>query len=111
MAAPSSVIEDLFRRADKNDDGCLSFDEFKEYLADGVLSEDEVCPCPVLVRRDAIACPKVRAQSRVSFLVPYSSKHYLRRLIRMAVEIWIQQKLPVRTIFLGGRGLIVNNSF
>ncbi|XP_057882010.1 N-terminal EF-hand calcium-binding protein 1 [Melospiza georgiana] len=32
----------ILRRADKNDDGKLSFDEFKAYFADGVLSEEEL---------------------------------------------------------------------
>ncbi|XP_069740406.1 N-terminal EF-hand calcium-binding protein 1-like isoform X2 [Narcine bancroftii] len=32
----------IFRRADKNDDGKLSFDEFKAYFADGVLRTDEL---------------------------------------------------------------------
>ncbi|XP_072371308.1 N-terminal EF-hand calcium-binding protein 1-like [Scyliorhinus torazame] len=36
------VFIDIFRRADKNDDGKLSFDEFKAYFADGVLSTDEL---------------------------------------------------------------------
>ncbi|XP_075271999.1 N-terminal EF-hand calcium-binding protein 1 isoform X3 [Opisthocomus hoazin] len=33
---------EILRRADKNDDGKLSFDEFKAYFADGVLSEEEL---------------------------------------------------------------------
>ncbi|XP_067856868.1 N-terminal EF-hand calcium-binding protein 1-like [Heptranchias perlo] len=36
------VFIDIFRRADKNDDGKLSFDEFKAYFADGILSTDEL---------------------------------------------------------------------
>ncbi|XP_063007864.1 N-terminal EF-hand calcium-binding protein 1 [Melospiza melodia melodia] len=32
----------ILRRADKNDDGKLSFDEFKAYFADGVLSGEEL---------------------------------------------------------------------
>uniref|UniRef100_A0A8D0HA29 N-terminal EF-hand calcium binding protein 3 n=1 Tax=Sphenodon punctatus TaxID=8508 RepID=A0A8D0HA29_SPHPU len=31
-----------FRRADKNDDGKLSFEEFKNYFADGILSSEEL---------------------------------------------------------------------
>jgi len=37
-----SLFIDIFRRADKNDDGCLSWDEFKAFFADGVLSRDEL---------------------------------------------------------------------
>ncbi|XP_078274928.1 N-terminal EF-hand calcium-binding protein 1-like [Rhinoraja longicauda] len=36
------VFIDIFRRADKNDDGKLSFDEFKAYFADGILSTEEL---------------------------------------------------------------------
>ncbi|XP_030068233.1 N-terminal EF-hand calcium-binding protein 3 isoform X1 [Microcaecilia unicolor] len=36
------IFHDIFRRADKNDDGKLSFDEFKNYFADGVLSTEEL---------------------------------------------------------------------
>ncbi|XP_074411395.1 N-terminal EF-hand calcium-binding protein 1 [Zonotrichia albicollis] len=36
------IFRDILRRADKNDDGKLSFDEFKAYFADGVLSEEEL---------------------------------------------------------------------
>ncbi|XP_010173773.1 N-terminal EF-hand calcium-binding protein 3-like, partial [Antrostomus carolinensis] len=32
----------IFRRADKNDDGKLSFEEFKNYFADGILSLEEL---------------------------------------------------------------------
>ncbi|KFP04725.1 N-terminal EF-hand calcium-binding protein 3, partial [Calypte anna] len=32
----------IFRRADKNDDGKLSFEEFKNYFADGILSSEEL---------------------------------------------------------------------
>ncbi|KGL72962.1 N-terminal EF-hand calcium-binding protein 3, partial [Tinamus guttatus] len=32
----------IFRRADKNDDGKLSFEEFKNYFSDGVLSSEEL---------------------------------------------------------------------
>ncbi|KAM7035877.1 LOW QUALITY PROTEIN: N-terminal EF-hand calcium-binding protein 1 [Passerculus sandwichensis] len=35
-------FRDILRRADKNDDGKLSFDEFKAYFADGVLSGEEL---------------------------------------------------------------------
>ncbi|XP_065147092.1 N-terminal EF-hand calcium-binding protein 1 [Paramisgurnus dabryanus] len=37
-----SIFLDILRRADKNDDGKLSFDEFKAYFSDGVLSGDEL---------------------------------------------------------------------
>ncbi|KAL2090580.1 hypothetical protein ACEWY4_012843 [Coilia grayii] len=37
-----SIFHDIFRRADKNDDGKLSFEEFKAYFADGILSTDEL---------------------------------------------------------------------
>ncbi|XP_048364452.1 N-terminal EF-hand calcium-binding protein 1 isoform X2 [Sphaerodactylus townsendi] len=37
-----SIFLDILRRADKNDDGKLSFDEFKAYFADGVLSREEL---------------------------------------------------------------------
>uniref|UniRef100_A0A8C1RG76 N-terminal EF-hand calcium binding protein 1 n=1 Tax=Cyprinus carpio TaxID=7962 RepID=A0A8C1RG76_CYPCA len=37
-----SIFLDILRRADKNDDGKLSFDEFKAYFSDGVLSADEL---------------------------------------------------------------------
>uniref|UniRef100_A0A8C6S5C9 N-terminal EF-hand calcium binding protein 1 n=1 Tax=Neogobius melanostomus TaxID=47308 RepID=A0A8C6S5C9_9GOBI len=33
-----SIFIDILRRADKNDDGKLSFDEFKAYFSDGVLT-------------------------------------------------------------------------
>ncbi|XP_061745424.1 N-terminal EF-hand calcium-binding protein 1 [Nerophis ophidion] len=33
-----SILHDIFRRADKNDDGKLSFKEFNAYFADGVLT-------------------------------------------------------------------------
>ncbi|XP_016054442.1 PREDICTED: N-terminal EF-hand calcium-binding protein 1 [Miniopterus natalensis] len=33
----------ILRRADKNDDGKLSFEEFRAYFADGVLSGEELC--------------------------------------------------------------------
>ncbi|NWU90966.1 NECA1 protein, partial [Upupa epops] len=32
----------IFRRADKNDDGKLSFEEFKNYFSDGILSSEEL---------------------------------------------------------------------
>ncbi|KAM7150757.1 N-terminal EF-hand calcium-binding protein 3 [Macrochelys suwanniensis] len=37
-----SLFHDVFRRADKNDDGKLSFEEFKNYFADGILSSEEL---------------------------------------------------------------------
>ncbi|XP_067089340.1 N-terminal EF-hand calcium-binding protein 1 isoform X3 [Osmerus mordax] len=36
------IFHDIFRRADKNDDGKLSFDEFNAYFADGVLTTEEL---------------------------------------------------------------------
>ncbi|XP_062060026.1 N-terminal EF-hand calcium-binding protein 3 isoform X2 [Lepus europaeus] len=38
---PAFVLQ-VFRRADKNDDGKLSFEEFQNYFADGVLSAGEL---------------------------------------------------------------------
>ncbi|XP_043544515.1 N-terminal EF-hand calcium-binding protein 1-like [Chiloscyllium plagiosum] len=37
-----SIFRDILRRADKNDDGKLSFDEFKAYFTDGVLNSEEM---------------------------------------------------------------------
>lgn len=37
-----SIFLDILRRADKNDDGKLSFDEFKAYFSDGILSAEEL---------------------------------------------------------------------
>ncbi|XP_041112443.1 N-terminal EF-hand calcium-binding protein 1-like [Polyodon spathula] len=37
-----SILHDIFRRADKNDDGKLSFEEFKTYFSDGILSLEEL---------------------------------------------------------------------
>ncbi|XP_013861289.1 N-terminal EF-hand calcium-binding protein 1 [Austrofundulus limnaeus] len=37
-----SIFIDILRRADKNDDGKLSFDEFKSYFSDGVLTAEEL---------------------------------------------------------------------
>ncbi|KAF6323536.1 N-terminal EF-hand calcium binding protein 1 [Rhinolophus ferrumequinum] len=37
-----SIFLDILRRADKNDDGKLSFEEFKAYFADGLLSGEEL---------------------------------------------------------------------
>ncbi|XP_051879362.1 N-terminal EF-hand calcium-binding protein 1 [Pristis pectinata] len=37
-----SIFLDILRRADKNDDGKLSFDEFKAYFTDGVLNTEEM---------------------------------------------------------------------
>nr|XP_020025854.1 N-terminal EF-hand calcium-binding protein 3 [Castor canadensis] len=40
--AGHALFQDVFRRADKNDDGKLSFEEFQSYFADGVLSPGEL---------------------------------------------------------------------
>ncbi|XP_075693677.1 N-terminal EF-hand calcium-binding protein 2 isoform X1 [Rhinoderma darwinii] len=37
-----SVILDIFRRADKNDDGKLSLEEFQTFFSDGTLNEEEL---------------------------------------------------------------------
>ncbi|XP_068118787.1 N-terminal EF-hand calcium-binding protein 3 isoform X2 [Hyperolius riggenbachi] len=37
-----SIFRDIFRRADKNDDGKLSFEEFQTYFSDGVLNQEEL---------------------------------------------------------------------
>ncbi|KAM5138873.1 N-terminal EF-hand calcium-binding protein 2 [Mantella aurantiaca] len=37
-----SVILDIFRRADKNDDGKLSLEEFQAFFSDGTLNEEEL---------------------------------------------------------------------
>ncbi|XP_075997394.1 N-terminal EF-hand calcium-binding protein 1 [Genypterus blacodes] len=37
-----SIFHDIFRRADKNDDGKLSFEEFNTYFADGILTTEEL---------------------------------------------------------------------
>ncbi|XP_062917552.1 N-terminal EF-hand calcium-binding protein 1 isoform X2 [Mobula hypostoma] len=36
------IFLDILRRADKNDDGKLSFDEFKAYFTDGILTTEEM---------------------------------------------------------------------
>ncbi|XP_077430443.1 N-terminal EF-hand calcium-binding protein 1-like isoform X2 [Vanacampus margaritifer] len=36
------ILHDIFRRADKNDDGKLSFEEFNAYFADGVLTTEQL---------------------------------------------------------------------
>ncbi|KAG8513131.1 N-terminal EF-hand calcium-binding protein 2 [Galemys pyrenaicus] len=38
----TAVILDIFRRADKNDDGQLTLEEFQLFFADGVLNEQEL---------------------------------------------------------------------
>uniref|UniRef100_A0A3Q3JA95 EF-hand domain-containing protein n=1 Tax=Monopterus albus TaxID=43700 RepID=A0A3Q3JA95_MONAL len=35
-------LKQIFRRADKNDDGKLSFEEFNAYFADGILTTEEL---------------------------------------------------------------------
>ncbi|XP_063515210.1 N-terminal EF-hand calcium-binding protein 3 isoform X6 [Pongo pygmaeus] len=40
--AGHTLFQDVFHRADKNDDGKLSFEEFQNYFADGVLSPGEL---------------------------------------------------------------------
>ncbi|XP_066480496.1 N-terminal EF-hand calcium-binding protein 1 [Tiliqua scincoides] len=42
MTKGLSIFLDILRRADKNNDGKLSFDEFKAYFADGILSRKEL---------------------------------------------------------------------
>ncbi|XP_069477439.1 N-terminal EF-hand calcium-binding protein 1 isoform X2 [Ambystoma mexicanum] len=42
MTKGMSIFLDILRRADKNDDGKLSFDEFRAYFADGILSGEEL---------------------------------------------------------------------
>ncbi|ETE65736.1 N-terminal EF-hand calcium-binding protein 1, partial [Ophiophagus hannah] len=42
MSKGLSIFLDILRRADKNDDGKLSFDEFKAYFEDGILSIEEL---------------------------------------------------------------------
>ncbi|XP_060631564.2 N-terminal EF-hand calcium-binding protein 1 isoform X2 [Anolis sagrei] len=42
MTKGLSIFQDILRRADKNDDGKLSFDEFKAYFADGILHREEL---------------------------------------------------------------------
>ncbi|XP_074867756.1 N-terminal EF-hand calcium-binding protein 3 isoform X2 [Carettochelys insculpta] len=41
-APGGALLHDVFRRANKNDDGKLSFEEFKNYFADGILSSEEL---------------------------------------------------------------------
>ncbi|XP_061590991.1 N-terminal EF-hand calcium-binding protein 1-like [Cololabis saira] len=37
-----ALFHDIFRRADKNDDGKLSLEEFQSYFTDGVLTEEQM---------------------------------------------------------------------
>lgn len=37
-----TIFQDIFRRADKNDDGKLSLEEFQSYFADGVLTQEQM---------------------------------------------------------------------
>eukprot|EP00079_Xenopus_tropicalis_P018971 XP_012808180.1 PREDICTED: N-terminal EF-hand calcium-binding protein 3 [Xenopus tropicalis] len=37
-----SIFQDIFRRADKDDDGKLSFDEFQNFFSDGILNREEL---------------------------------------------------------------------
>ncbi|XP_013396077.1 N-terminal EF-hand calcium-binding protein 1-like [Lingula anatina] len=37
-----SIFLDVFRRADKNDDGALSLEEFGAFFADGVITDEEL---------------------------------------------------------------------
>ncbi|XP_013412335.1 N-terminal EF-hand calcium-binding protein 1-like [Lingula anatina] len=37
-----SIFLDVFRRADKNDDGALSLEEFRAFFADGVITDEEL---------------------------------------------------------------------
>ncbi|CAL8380613.1 unnamed protein product [Boreogadus saida] len=36
------IFHDIFRRADKNDDGKLTFEEFNTYFADSILTTEEL---------------------------------------------------------------------
>ncbi|CAL8319025.1 unnamed protein product [Merluccius merluccius] len=38
----AAIFQDIFRRADKNDDGKLSLEEFQSYFGDGILTEQQM---------------------------------------------------------------------
>ncbi|KAL8564626.1 N-terminal EF-hand calcium-binding protein 1 [Nucella lapillus] len=37
-----TIFLDIFRRADKNDDGFITWEEFVSYFADGVMGKEEL---------------------------------------------------------------------
>eukprot|EP00003_Mantamonas_plastica_P026767 TRINITY_DN5590_c0_g1_i2.p1 TRINITY_DN5590_c0_g1~~TRINITY_DN5590_c0_g1_i2.p1 ORF type:complete len:347 (+),score=116.57 TRINITY_DN5590_c0_g1_i2:724-1764(+) len=42
LESGKNLFRDIFRKADKNDDGSLSLEEFRGYFADGVLTDAEI---------------------------------------------------------------------